>query len=133
MFSKFKLKKDWYIQADILGVKNKTLIFSEGHIFNPNEDGSYHIMCGGWSEDTPHIGCRMILSQDDMRLANDNGDILFEELETKKNIEVLIQEVPDDDDILVRNWRIQLDVKTTRKKLKEVEKIVETYIKPLFN
>lgn len=42
--------------------------------------------------------------------------------EIKENdLEIIIEEIPDDDDNLVRNWRIQLDVKTTRKKLKEFE------------
>lgn len=131
MFPKFKLKKDWFIQTDILGIKNKTLIFPEGHIFEPTQNGEYHIIQGGWSESTPNIGSRMILSQDDMRLGNDNGDLLFEELEVKKDIEVLIQEVPDDDDTLVKNWRIQLDVKTTRKKLKDIESIIKDRVLPL--
>jgi tagaturonate reductase len=47
------------------------------------------------------------------------------------DLEIIIEEVPDDDDILVRNWRIQLDVKTTRKKLKEVQRIIEDYVKPI--
>ena len=47
------------------------------------------------------------------------------------DFEIIIEEIPDDDDILVRNWRIQIDVKTTRKKLKEVQRIIEEYVKPI--
>ena len=52
-------------------------------------------------------------------------------IEKDNEIEIIIEEIPDDDDILVRNWRIQLDVKTTRKKLKEIQKIIEEKVKPL--
>ncbi len=44
---KFKLKKDWYLETDILGIKNKTLILTEGQEFLPNELGEYHIVYGG--------------------------------------------------------------------------------------
>jgi hypothetical protein len=57
-------------------------------------------------------------------------EILKEEVE---DFDIIIEEIPDDDDILVRNWRIQLDVKTTRKKLKEVEKIINEHVKPILN
>ena len=57
---------------------------------------------------------------------------IFEEIkEESDDFEIIIEEIPEDDDILVRNWRIQLDVKTTRKKLKEIQKIVEEQIKPI--
>ena len=59
-----------------------------------------------------------------------NFDILEEVIEDN-DLEIIIEEIPEDDDILVRNWRIQLDVKTTRKKLKEIEKAVNEHIKPL--
>ena len=127
----FKLKKDWYLETDILGIKNKTLIFTEGQIFEPNEKGEYHITHGGWSENTPNVGGRMILLEDEMKSANDNGVLLFDIIEPKQNIEVVIQEISEDDDLIVRNWRIQLDVKTTRKKLKEVEKIINEMVKPI--
>lgn len=127
----FKLKQDWYLETDILGIKNKTLILPQGQTFDSNEDGTYHIMWGGWSENTPNIGGRMILTEEEMKLANDNGNILFEVIEPKKNVEIIIQEIPEDDDILVRNWRIQLDVKTTRKKLKDIEIIIKDKVLPI--
>ena len=49
----------------------------------------------------------------------------------RDDFEIIIEEVPEDDDILVRNWRIQLDVKTTRKKLKEVQRIIEEQVRPI--
>jgi len=57
---------------------------------------------------------------------------IFEELKDESDdFEIIIEEIPEDDDILVRNWRIQLDVKTTRKKLKEVQRIIEEQVKPI--
>ena len=117
-YPKFKLNKDWNIESEFAGVKNKVLIFSSGHIFEANEDGEYVIE---W------IGGRMSFDEDQMRLNNE----LFTPIETRDDIEIHIEEIPEDDDILVRNCRIQLDVKTTRKKLKEVQRIIEEQVKPI--
>jgi hypothetical protein len=62
---------------------------------------------------------------------NDNGDILFDIVEEKKDIEIKVEEVSDDDEEIIKNWRIQLDVKTSRKKLKEIEKIINEKVKEL--
>lgn len=131
MLPDFKLKKDWYITTNILGVKNRTLILTEGHTISPTETGEYHIIHGGWSEENTRIGGRMILDEEGMTNAlSEDGEFLFDKIETSK-LELIIQEVPDDDDNLEKNWRIQLDVKTTRKKLKEVQRIFEEQIKPI--
>lgn len=68
-------------------------------------------------------GGSMTLDYDGIKEAKQDGIILFEEIENKTELELIIQEVPDDDDNLIGNWRIQLDVKTTRRKLKEFERI----------
>lgn len=131
MLPEFKLKKDWLITTNILGVKNRTLILTEGHVITPTENGEYHIIYGGWSEDTPHIGGKMVLDEEGMSNAVDEeGQLLFERID-HFNPELIIEEVDDDDDNLIKNWRIQLDVKTTRKKLKEVQRIFDEQIKPI--
>lgn len=117
-YPKFSLNKDWNIESEFAGIKNKVLIFSTGHIFEANEDGEYIIE---W------IGGRMSFNEDQMRLNKE----LFTPIEIRSDIEILIEEVDDSDDTLVRNWRIQLDVKTTRKKLKEVQRIIEEQVKPI--
>lgn len=117
-YPKFKLNKDWNIESDFAGIKNKILIFSEGHTFESNEEGLYIIE---W------IGGKMSFSEDQMRLNKE----LFTPEEIRDDIEIHIEEISEDDDILVRNWRIQLDVKTTRKKLKEVQRIIEEQVKPI--
>jgi hypothetical protein len=117
-YPKFKLNKDWNIESDFAGIKNKILIFSEGHTFEANEEGLYIIE---W------IGGKMSFTEDQMRLNKE----LFTPEEIRDDIEIHIEEVSEDDSILVRNWRIQLDVKTTRKKLKEVQQLIEKHIRPI--
>ena len=131
MLPDFKLKKDWYITTNILGVKNRTLILTEGHTISPNENGEYQIIHGGWSEENPRVGGRMILDVEGMSNAVDEeGQLLFDRIDHFDS-ELIIEEVPEDDDNQIKNWRIQLDVKTTRKKLKEVQRIFEEQIKPI--
>lgn len=119
---KFILKKDWYLETNVLGVKNKTLIFSRGQEFIADEDGKYHIT---------YDGGEMVIDEEEMRLANDNGELLFDEVSEKEDLNIIIEEVPEDDDEQVKRWRIQLDVTTTRKKLKEIEKIVNEKVKEI--
>ena len=50
------------------------------------------------------------------------NDIRFEEvLEKKKDLNFIVEEVPDEEDLEVKRFRIQLDVTTNRKKLQEIE------------
>ena len=119
---KFILRKDWNIETEFAGIKNKILIFSKGKVFESDDSGDYIIE---W------IGGRMTLDVDGMKSANDNGDILFDIIEEKKDIEIKVEEVSDDDEELIKNWRIQLDVKTSRKKLKEIEKIINEKVKEI--
>ena len=41
-----------------------------------------------------------------------------------------VEELQEDEDV-VKSWRIQLDVKTTRSKLREVERIINDMVKPI--
>ena len=119
---KFILRKDWNIETEFAGIKNKILIFSKGKVFEADDNGDYIIE---W------IGGRVTLDVDGMKLASDNGDILFDIIEEKKDIEIKVEEVSDDDEEIIKNWRIQLDVKTSRKKLKEIEKIINEKVKEI--
>lgn len=104
---KFKLKNKF---TDFSGND----IMKVGDIIEPNENGKYEIV---WETGN------MILDYDNIKTAEQiKGVLLFEEVK-EDEVDLIIQEIPDDDDNLVGNWRIQLDVKTTRKKLKKFEKI----------
>lgn len=115
---KFKLKKDWTQESTFLGKTTSKKIYDKGHIFEP-ENGIFKII--------DHTGDPIELDEEQMK----SFDIFEEIREKSDDFEIIIEEIPDDDDILVRNWRIQLDVKTTRKKLKEVQRIIEEQVKPI--
>ena len=51
-------------------------------------------------------------------------------VEEKEDVVMTVEELIDDEDV-VKSWRIQLDVKTTRAKLREVEKIINDMVKPI--
>ena len=115
---KFKLKEDWIYESEFFGKKISKKMYDKGHVFEP-VDGKYEV--------THNTG--EILQLDEFQMKS--IDILEEVKEISDDFEIIIEEIPEDDDILVRNWRIQLDVKTTRKKLKEVQRIIEEQVKPI--
>jgi len=119
---KFILKKDWNIEPEFASIKNKILIFSKGKVFEADDNGDYII---------ESLYGRMVSDVEGMKSANDNGDILFDIIEEKKDIEIKVEEVSDNDEEIIKNWRIQLDVKTSRKKLKEIEKIINEKVKEI--
>jgi hypothetical protein len=115
---KFELKQDWNYETTFLGKTVSKILYKKGHIFEPNNNGEYEVI-----QPTGEI---VNLIESEMSKID-----ILEKIIEKDDIEIIIEEIPDDDDILVRNWRIQLDVKTTRKKLKEIQKIIEEQVKPL--
>jgi hypothetical protein len=115
---KFKLKEDWIHETSFLDKNISKKMYDKGHIFEP-VDNHYEII--------HHTGEIFKLTESEMK----TFDILEQIKEKSDDFEIIIEEIPEDDDILVRNWRIQLDVKTTRKKLKEVQRIIEEYVKPI--
>jgi hypothetical protein len=123
-FPKFKLKEDWYIETKLLNQVTKELVFEKGNLFE-TETGIYDIV---WS------GGKMSLTEKMIREAKDgDGDFMFEEIpvEIKEEVRMTVEEIPDSEENAVKNWRIQLDVKTTRAKLREVEKIINEMVKPI--
>jgi hypothetical protein len=123
-FPKFTLKEDWYIETKLLNQVTKELVFEKDYIFE-SETGIYDIV---WS------GGKMSLSEKMMREAEDeNKNPMFDEIsvEVKEEVKMTVEEIPDSEEYAVRNWRIQLDVKTTRAKLREVEKIINEMVKPI--
>ena len=123
-FPKFILKEDWHIETKLLNQVTKELVFEKGHIFE-SENGIYDIV---WS------GGKMSLTEKMMKDAQDEDkNLMFEEIpvEVKEEVKMTVEEIPDSEEYAVKNWRIQLDVKTTRAKLREVEKIINEMVKPI--
>ena len=116
---KFKLTRDWNYETTFLGKTVSKTLYKEGHIFEPNSEGKYEII-----QPTGEI---IVISNDEMKTI----EHLEKVIEKSNDYEIIIEEIPEDDDELVRNWRIQLDVKATRKKLSEVQRLIEEHIKPI--
>ena len=57
------------------------------------------------------------------QLTNDSRfqEVKLLPLEEKKELNFIIDEIPDEEDLEVKRFRIQLDVMTNRKKLREIE------------
>ena len=58
------------------------------------------------------------------------GEPIFEVID-EQEIELLVEEVPEDKDNEIKNWRIQLDVKTSLKNLKKIEIFIKENIKEM--
>lgn len=115
---KFRLKKDWYIDDFF----DKVKIYSEGHIFTPNEDGKYHI--------TGVNGNSHFMTFDKMLNVKSDDELLFEPVD-EEELSLHIEEMPVDSDDEVKKWRIQLDVNTSLSKLKVIQKFLQENIPDL--
>ena len=120
-FPKFVLKEDWYVESKLLNQVTKELLFKKGHTFE-TETGIYEIVWGGWTQDN-QTGGKMQLTEKMMRETQDSQkSLMFEEIvEPKQELNFEVQEITDDEELEVKKFRIQLDVTTNRKKLREIE------------
>lgn len=116
---KFVLKEDWTYETNFLGKNISKTIYTKGETFEPDIDGLYNV--------TGPYGDINKLDIEQMR----SYTFLEEVVEFEPEFEIVIEEVPEDDDNLVKNWRIQLDVKTTRKKLKDFERVFKETVSNL--
>jgi hypothetical protein len=116
---KFRLIFDWYVDDFFEKVK----IYEAGHVFSPCEDDNLEGK-GKYIIENPINKGRMVMNIEQMRNAKNGSVLMFEEVE-EQEINMTIEEVTEDKDNEVRNWRIQLDVKTSLKNLK----LIETFIK----
>jgi hypothetical protein len=98
---KFRLIKDLILNTGF----EEEIILEKGDIVEPT-DGDYSF---------PKLNRRY--SKDELLSKSD----IFEEL---IDLKLDIVEIAEDDENKIGNWRIQLDVKTSRKKLKEIERFI---------
>ena len=99
---KFRLINDFILNTGF----GEEIILQKGDITEPNENGDYVF---------PKISRKF--TKDDLLSKPE----LFEEL---LELKLDVREITEDDENKIGNWRIQLDVKTSRKKLKEIEKFI---------
>ena len=111
---KFKLIKDIIANSTFEDV----LLYEKGTIFIPNEDGLFEFkgMDGNIKYQT----------EEDLLKRN----TMFESV---KEIELDIKEISPHEEDMVRNYRIQLDVKTSSKKLKEIEKVFKEVVSSILD
>ena len=99
---KFRLINDFILNTGF----GEEIILQKGDITEPNKNGDYVF---------PKIS-RTFTKEDLLSKPE-----LFEEL---LELKLDVREITEDDENKISNWRIQLDVKTSRKKLKEIEKFI---------
>ena len=99
---KFRLINDFILNTGF----GEEIILQKGDITEPNENGDYVF---------PKISRKF--TKDDLLSKPE----LFEEL---LELKLDVREITEDDENKIGNWRIQLDVKTSRKKLKEIENFI---------
>ena len=121
-YPKLILNQDWTYDTEFLGSKITKTLYKKGDIFEADDEGKYQVI-----NPTGEIS---LINLESIKNIKINDTLIFEE-ELEEELEIIIEEVPEDDEDIVKNWRIQLDVKTTRKKLKEIEKIINQMVKPI--
>jgi hypothetical protein len=86
-----------------------TPLVKQGHTIKFTNDETKHII------NTGNATMQVTLEQ----ISNDPR--FKEVVEEKKDLNFIVEEVPDEEDLEVKRFRIQLDVTTNRKKLREIE------------
>lgn len=115
-YPNFELIKDFKIKNKIADIEIEEKVLDKGKIFKANEEGVYNIK---WKEGSLNLNIEQMKKSD-----------LFKEI---NKYDLKIEEIDEDDDNHITNWRIQYDVKTTKKKLKEFQKIFENSLKKVFD
>ena len=117
---KFKLIEDWHVDDFFEKVK----IYDAGHIFSPCKEGN---MEGKYIIENPINKGRMVMEFEQMLNAKSGDKNLFEPID-EQEIKLVVEEVPEDKDLEIKSWRIQLDVKTSLRNLKKIEAFIKENI-----
>ena len=117
---KFKLIEDWHIDDFFEKVK----IYDAGHVFSPSVDGEFK---GKYIIENPINKGRMVMDFDQMLNAKSGEKNLFEPID-EQDIQLVVEEIPEDKDLEIKSWRIQLDVKTSLRNLKKIEAFIKENI-----
>lgn len=121
---KFRLKEDWYIYDFF----DKVKIYDKGEVFTPDEDGRYYIK--GLNGSDMYLKFEDMLNVKGIGKDGLPGDTILEPINEQK-IELVVEEVLEEKDNEVKNWRIQLDVKTSLKNLKKIETFIKENIQEM--
>ncbi len=114
--------KHFRIKGKFLNTDFDKIAFDKGLIVEPNEENEYNLNI---------FDAIYTYTLDEiLNLKDDENEYIFEKHENNFNLD--ISEKTNDDDI-VKEWRIQLDVKTSSTNIKEIYKAIELYIIPKIN
>ena len=121
---KFRLKEDWYIYDFF----DKVKMYDKGELFSPDEEGRYYIK--GLNGSDMYLKFEDMLNVKGIGKDGLPGDTILEPINEQK-VELVIEEVLEEKDNEVKNWRIQLDVKTSLKNLKKIETFIKENIQEM--
>lgn len=117
---KFKLIEDWHIDDFFEKVK----IYESGHVFSPSVDGEFK---GKYIIENPINKGQMVMDFDQMLNAKSGDEKMFEPID-EQDIQLVVEEVTEEKDLEIKSWRIQLDVKTSKRNLKKIESFIRENI-----
>lgn len=109
--------KEYKIKDNFFDIEQ--VVVQKGLILEPNENNNYLI---NLNDKTKEFSLEEILD-----IKNEYGEIIFKKYDPNFNLD--IKEIQNEDNI-IKEWRIQLDVKTTKKNIKEIYKAIELYVLP---
>lgn len=117
---KFKLIEDWHVDDFFEKVK----IYESGHVFSPSVDGEFK---GKYIIENPINKGQMVMDFDQMLNAKSGDEKMFEPID-EQDIQLVVEEVTEEKDLEIKSWRIQLDVKTSKRNLKKIESFIRENI-----
>jgi hypothetical protein len=110
-------QKEYKIKDNFFKIEQ--ILVQKGLILEPNENNFYQI---NYEDKIMEFSLEEILD-----IKDEDGDLIFKIYE--QNYNLTIKETPNEED-LIKDWRIQLDVKTTKRNIQEIYKAIEMYILP---
>lgn len=115
---RFKLKQDWIYEVNFLDIKE--IMYKKDHVFEPNEEGNYILKLHDIEK---------LFSYEGMKVLEKELDIFYE---IKDDFKIDVSEIKEGDLEEIKYWRLQLDLKTSYSKMKEIEKFLNDNLHEYF-
>lgn len=109
--------KEYKIKDSFFDIEQ--IVVQKGLVLEPNENNYYLI---NLNDKTKEFSLDEILD-----IKDEIGEFIFKKYD--QNFNLNIKEAENEDDI-IKDWKIQLEVKTTKKNIKEIYKAIELYVLP---
>ena len=112
---KFKLIKDFVVKTEIAGISKEKKVIDKGAEFEPNENGTYYIK---WNDDELYLNLQQMEES--------------EYFERVQDYNIKATEINEIEEESLINFRIEFNVKTTKTKIKEFERVFNQSLKETF-